>query len=101
MKEKYSGHKKKLCEQFIRQTTSKASKDRWRWLRKEWSKRAIEAFLMVTQEQVIRTNNIKTKTDKTQENSKCRTCGKPEESVNHVLSDCSMLAQKEYKRQHD
>ena len=28
-------------------------------------------------------------------------CGKDEESVNHVLSECSKLAQKEYKRRHD
>ena len=28
-------------------------------------------------------------------------CGKDEESANHVLSECSKLAQKEYKRRHD
>ena len=28
-------------------------------------------------------------------------CGKAEESVNHVLSECSKLAQKEYKKRHD
>ena len=28
-------------------------------------------------------------------------CGKAEESVNHVLSECSKFSQKEYKRQHD
>ena len=53
---------------------------------------------MATQEQDIRTNNRKGKIDKTQENSKCRVYGKAEESVNHVLSHCSKLAQKEYKR---
>ena len=53
---------------------------------------------MATQEQDIRTNNRKGQIDKTQENSKCRVYGKAEESVNHVLSDCSKLAQKEYKR---
>ena len=56
---------------------------------------------MVAQEQAIRTNNIKAKIDKTQENSKYRMCGKAEESVNHVLSECSKLVQKKYKRQHD
>ena len=56
---------------------------------------------MAAQEQVIRTNNIKAKIDKTHENSKCRMLGKAEESVNHVLSECSKLAQKEYKRRHD
>ena len=56
---------------------------------------------MASQEQAIRTNSIKAKIDRTQENSKCRMCGKAEESVNHVLSECSKLAQKEYKRRHD
>ena len=28
-------------------------------------------------------------------------CGKAEKSVNHLLSECSKLAQKEYKRRHD
>ena len=76
----------------------KASEDWWGWLRKGCLKRTTEALIMVAQEQAIRTNNIK---PKNQENSKCRMCGKAEESVNHVLSECSKLAQKEYKRQHD
>ena len=28
-------------------------------------------------------------------------CGKPEERVNHVLSECSSLAKQEYKKRHD
>ena len=28
-------------------------------------------------------------------------CGKAEKNVNHVLIECSKLAQKEYKRRHD
>ena len=56
---------------------------------------------MAAQEQAIRTNNIKAKIGKTKENSKCRMCGKAEESVNHMLCECSTLAQKEYKRRHD
>ena len=56
---------------------------------------------MVAQEQAIRTNNVKAKIDKTQENYNCRMCGKAEESVNHVLSECSKLTVKEHKRRHD
>ena len=62
-------------------------------------KRTTKASIMAAQEQAIRTNNIKAKIDKTQENSKCRMCGKAEESANHVLSECNKLAQKECKRQ--
>ena len=48
-------------------------------------KRAVEALIMVVQEQAITIYNIKARIDKTQGNSKCRMCGKVEESVNHVL----------------
>ena len=103
-KKTQNGHKwtqKQLHGQFIRQTTGKASEDQWEWLRKGCLKRTTEALIMATQEQVIKINDIKEKIDRTQENSKCRMCGKAEETVNHVLSECSKLAQKEYKRQHD
>ena len=38
--------------------------------------------------------------DKTQQNSKCRLCGDRDENTNHI-SECSKLAQKEYKTRHD
>ena len=44
---------------------------------------------------------MKAKINKTQENSKCRMCGKSEESVNHVLSESSKLSQTEYERHND
>ena len=85
---------KQLHGQFIRKKTGKA-------IEKRCLKRTIKALPMATQKQAIRTNNIKAKFDKTQENSKYKMCGKAEESVNHVLSKYSRLAQKECKRQHD
>ena len=39
--------------------------------------------------------------DKTQQNSKCRLCGERDETINHIISECSKLAQKEYKARHD
>ena len=47
--------------------------------------------------QAIRTNHIKAKTDKTQQNNKRRQCGDRDETINHIISECSKLAQKEYK----
>ena len=54
-------------------------------------------MIMVALEQAIRTNNIKAKIDKSQENSKCKIIGKAEDSENHALSECSKFAQKEYE----
>ena len=39
--------------------------------------------------------------DKTQQNSKCRLCGDRDETINHIISECSKLAHKEYKTRHD
>ena len=47
------------------------------------------------------TNHIKARIDKTQQNSKCRLCGDRDETINHIISECSKLAQKEYKARHD
>ena len=49
----------------------------------------------------IRTNHIKARIDKTQQNSKCRQCSDRDETINHIVSECSKLAQKEYKARHD
>ena len=70
---------KQLHEQLIWQTMSNASEDRWGWLRKGCLKSTTEALIMTAQEQAIRINTIKAKTDKTQENSKCRMGGKAED----------------------
>ena len=36
-----------------------------------------------------------------QQNSKCRLCGNRDETINHIISECSKLAQKRYKARHD
>ena len=75
---------KQLPGQFIRQTTGKISEDWQGWLRKGCLKRKTGALIMAAQEQVIRANNKNI--------DKC---------VNHVLTKCSKLAQKECKRRLD
>ena len=56
---------------------------------------------MAAKNSAIRTNPIKAKIDKTQQNSKYRLCGDGDETVNHIINECSKLAQKEYKARHD
>ena len=36
-----------------------------------------------------------------QQNSKCRLCDDRDETINHIISECSKLAQKEYKTRQD
>ncbi len=55
---------------------------------------------MAAQNNAIRINYIKARIYKTQQNSKCWLCSDRDETVNHI-SECSKLAQKEYKARHD
>ena len=73
----------------------------WTWLRKGNFKRETVSLLMAAQNSAIRTNHIKPKIDKMQQNSNCRLCGDRDETINHIISECSKLAQKEYKARHD
>ena len=90
-----------LQDQFMRQTEEEGGKERWLWLSGTGIKRETESLIMAAQEQAIRTNVIKARIDRTQEESKCRMCGRADETINHLLSECSKMAQKEYKRRHD
>ena len=73
----------------------------WTWLRKGNFKRKTESLLIAAQNNAIRTNHIKARIDKTQQNSRCRLCGDKDETINHIISECSKLVQKEYKTRHD
>ena len=73
----------------------------WTWLRKGNFKRETEYLLIATQNNAVRTNHTKARIDKTQQNSKCRLCGDRDETINHIISGCSKLAQKEFNTRHD
>ena len=60
-----------------------------------------QKVLVAAQNQSIRTNLVIAKIDKSQGNSLCRVCRIVDESIDHIVSGCSKLAQKEYKRRHN
>ena len=92
---------KQLYGRFKRLINTISHQKTWTWLRKENLKRETESLLILAQDSAIRTNHIKARIDKAQQNSKCRQCGDREETINHIISECSKLAQKEYKTRHD
>ena len=67
----------------------------WTWLRKENLKRETESLLIGSQNVAIKSNNVKARIDKTQQNNKCRLCGERDETINHIINECSKLAQKD------
>ena len=56
---------------------------------------------MIKSNNAIRTNHIKARIDKTQQNSRCRLCGDKDETINHIINKCNKIAQKKYKNRHN
>ena len=98
---KQKWEEKQLHGRFKRLINNISHDKTWTWLRKGNFKRETESFLMAAQNSAIRTNHIKARRDKTQQNSKCRLCSDRDEIINHIISECSKLEQKEYKDWHD
>ena len=86
---------------FKRQTGEIEREKRWAWLRKGNLKRKTRPLFIAAQNNALRTNYIKVKIDKTQQPSKRSLCGYRDKTVNHIIRECSKLAQKEYKIKHD
>ena len=98
-KQKLEG--KQLYGRFKRLINNISHDKTWTWLRKGNFNRETESLLMAAQNNAIRNNHIKARIDKTQQNRKCRLCGDRDETINHIISEWSKLAQKEYKTRHD
>ena len=70
----------------------------WTRLRKRILVREIESLLRAAENNAIGTNNIKARIDKMQQSNRCRLCGDRDETINHIITECSKLAQKDKKR---
>ena len=82
----------------------KARKKMFNWIdstRKKFSRGKnpysylIELFLVATQNNSIRSNYVKAKIAKTQQNTECRLCGDRDEGINHIICE------KVYNTRHD
>ena len=85
----------------MRQTEEVRSNQCWASLQNGDLKRETETLIVAAQNQSIKTNLVQAKIDKSQGDSLCGVCRKVDESKDHMVSGCSKVAQKEYKRRHD
>ena len=92
---------KVLHGQYFRRTKEVRSDQCWAWLQNGDLKRETESLVVAAQNQSIRINLVKAKINKSQGDSFCRVCRKADESIDHIVSGCSKLVQKGYKRRHD
>ena len=98
---KQKWEEKQLYSRFKHLINNILHQKTWTWLRKGNLKIETEFLLIAAQDNAIRTNHIKVRIDKTQHSSKCRLCDDRNETINHIISECSKLAQKEYKARPD
>ena len=97
---KQKWEEKQFYGRFKHLTKDISDEKTWAWLRKGNLMREIESLLIVAQN-AIRTNHIKARIDKTQQNSRCELYDGRDETIKHRVSECDKLAQKEYKTRHD
>ena len=93
--------KKQLYGRFKRLMNKISHEKTWGCLRKGNLKRETESLLKAAQNNAIRTNHIQARIDNPPQNNKCRLCGDRDETINHIISECGKLAQKEYKIRQD
>ena len=86
---------KVLHGQYLRQTKEVRNDQYWAGLQNGDLKRETESLIVAGQNQSIRTNLAKTRIEKSQGDFLCRVCRKVDESVDHIASGCSKLAQKD------
>jgi len=60
-----------------------------------------ESTILTAKDQAINTNYFKDKILKEEINSKCRFCTQREETIDHLISGCSILAKNKYLMRHD
>ena len=95
-KQKWEG--KQFYGRFKRLINHISHDKTWTWQRKGNFKRETESLLIAAQNNPVITNHIKGRIDKAQQN---RLCSDRDETINHIISECSKLALKEYKTRHD
>ena len=71
------------------------------WLEDGYMKKETESLLMAAQEQSLRTRKVMRDRDHRNIDPKCILCGEKDETVEHLVSACSKLAQIQYKQRHD
>ena len=92
---------KQLYGRFKRLINNISHDKPWTWLRKGNFKWETNSLLIAAQNNVVRTNHVKARIDKTQQNSKCTLCSDRDQTINRIISKCCKLAQKEYQTEHD
>ena len=92
---------KPMHGQFLRQTDEMINNKTWAWLTRGELKKGMESLITAAQDQALTTNAVKAKIDNTHVDSRCRMCFNADKTVNNVACECSKLAQRDNKLEHE
>jgi hypothetical protein len=73
-----------------------SEEDTFLWLLKGDLKAETEGEIVAAQDQALQTRYYATKILNTETDSKCRLCQQYDETVDHIISACQMLAKEQY-----
>ena len=73
----------------------------YRWLKTSSIKGETKSKIVAAQDQAISTNYFKNKILKEEIEDKCRLYKQHEETIDHLISGCPILAKNEYLMRHD
>ena len=96
-------HKNGWMDKPLHGQTAAATKDlmdkdkNWNWLKHAGLKKETESTIFAAQEQAVGTNSVKNIIYKENVSKECRLCGKADETIAHIVSECQQLAQVQYK----
>jgi len=76
-------------------------KFQWSWLHSGNFTKETESLIFAAQEQTLSTNAIRSHIYSLSCSPKCRLCNTSDKTVDHLISYCPSLVQREYKQRHD
>ena len=76
-----------------RQTGENAANETWQWAKRGRLKTETESLTIAAQDQTLRTKYRRAKMEKSTGMSMCRLCKEKEETVCHIVSECSKITQ--------
>ena len=92
---------KRLHGKFMRDVSKVADGRSWQWLRAGYLGKGTEGYVFAAYEQALWPRFFRATIERGDVDPKCRVCGKEVESVGHLTSGYSWLAQRGYRRRHD
>ena len=75
--------------------------DTFLWLSKGDLKAETESEIVTAQEEAVKTKYYATNILNTETDSKCRLCEQCDETIDHIISACPILAKEQYIKRHD